>query len=120
MTKLRFIRVMLAPWKWEGCVAVGGSTDDVASLAKDIGLSIELSGHERGRAVVEMGKPWLLWLESLDDPAVLAHEALHIASGVLEQRGLKHTADSEEAYTYTMEDLMRKAMTAKRWERFTR
>lgn len=118
---LRHILVNLSLWKWEGVIAVGGTIADFIAFAKSHGASeihAEDGGHSVGRAYVELGVPWLLWVESLDDLPALAHEALHVTSGVLEARGLKHTHESEEAYTYTMEVILRAALTAKKWEKW--
>ena len=107
---MRFLTVALSLWKWKGVIAVGSTESQFAAFAKEHGISIEGGRTSAGRAYVELGKPWLLWIETLDDVAALAHEALHIASGVLECRGLKHVAESEEAYTYTMEAIIRVAL----------
>ena len=113
----RFILVTLSLWKWAGAIAVGGSSEDLKAFAKTQDIDIDANGAtEVGRAYVEIGKPWLLWVESLENIPALAHEALHVASGVLEARGLKHTPESEEAYTYTMESIIRTALTATEWE----
>lgn len=107
----------LGIWKWEGVIAQGGTIAEFVAFAKKQGATkIEDSNHSAGRAYVELGVPWLLWVESLADISALAHEALHIASGVLEARGLKHTAESEEAYTYTMEAIIRAALMATEWQ----
>lgn len=106
----------LSLWKWEGVVAVGGTIAEFVAFAREKGATkIEDTTHTCGRAYVEMGVPWLLWVETLDDLPSLAHEALHVASGVLEARGLKHVAESEEAYTYTMEGIIRAALSAREW-----
>lgn len=114
---LRFIVVALSMWKWEGVIAVGGTIAEFVAFAKQHGATkIEETASTTGRAYVELGVPWFLWVKSLDDVPALAHEALHVTSGILECRGLKHTADSEEAYTYTMEGIIRAALTATEWE----
>jgi hypothetical protein len=107
----------LIPWKWEGTVLVGGTSREFAAFAKkQIDADITTGDGAAGHAYVEYGKPWLLWVESLTDVAALAHEALHVAAGVLECRGLKHTDASEEAYTYTMEHIMRTALACRQWK----
>lgn len=100
--------VTLELWKWQGIVIVGGTSTDFTRWAKKaIAVDIESCSNAAGHAYVEMGKPWLIWAASVKDVPTLAHEALHVASGVLEARGLKHTDASEEAYTYTMEYILR-------------
>lgn len=117
---MKFIVVELSLWKWQGVLAVGGTSADFAAFAKtqDIDDIDANPSEEAGRAYVRLGKPFLMWVESLDNVPALAHEALHVASGILEARGLKHVAESEEAYTYTMEALLRMATTVKEWETF--
>lgn len=113
---MKTIDVMLDPWKWQGCVLVGGRSSDFSEWAKRcVGCEIETADHAAGHAYVEIGKPWLLWVESLKNIPALAHEALHVTSGILEARGLKHTEASEEAYTYTMEHIIRASLDAKKW-----
>ena len=106
----------LKPWKWEGCVLVGGTSAEFAVWAKKyIDADIETGTNAAVHAHVAYGKPWLLWVATLRDVPALAHEALHVAAGVLEGRGMKFTADSEEAYTYTMEHIIREVLACKRW-----
>lgn len=109
--------IMLMPWKWEGAVIVGGSPDDFKRYAKKyIDADVENGPNAAGHTYVEYGKPWLIWVASLRDIPCLAHEALHVACGVLEGRGLAHAKASEEAYTYTMEDILRQTLNAKKWK----
>lgn len=111
---MKLLDLTLDIWKWQGCVLVGGTSKDFAAWAKTyIGADISASEGEAGRAYLEKNQPWLLWVESLTNVATLAHEALHIAGGVLDARGLKYTAESEEAYTYTMELIVRSTLDAK-------
>lgn len=116
---MKYIAVTLGVWKWEGIIAAGGTIGDFIAFAKSHGASEihpENNGHSVGRAYVEIGVPWLLWVESLEDVPALAHEALHVTAGVLEARGLKYVPESEEAYTYTMEGILRAALTATDWQ----
>ena len=113
---MKYIEIMLMPWKWGGRIVVGGTRAEIQAYAKKW-LGIELSCPTRvlGHAYIESGNPWLLWLKTLQDIPSLAHEAFHVTSGVLEDRGLKFSEASEEAYTYTMEDLLRQVLNSKRW-----
>lgn len=113
---MKALTLRLDPWKWMGVVLVGGTPDQArAWLKKETGIEPNIGAHAVGHAYVNYGQPWLLWMDSADDVATLAHEALHIASGVLEHRGLKFTADSEEAYTYTMEFIVRAVRSCRNW-----
>lgn len=115
---MRFLELTLSVWKWEGVVFVGGSPSEYEAHAREeFGVNANVGSQSLGHTYVEYGKPWLLWVQSLDRVATLAHEALHVTSGVLEARGLKHTPESEEAYTYTMEAIINATLTAKKWER---
>ena len=113
---MKEMEVRLMPWKWNGLVCVGGTSSQFAAYAKRlIDVDIETGSNAAGHAHLSYGKPWVIWVETLEDVPALAHEALHITAGLLEARGLKFTADSEEAYTYTMEDILRQILEHKRW-----
>lgn len=113
---MKAIDVTLAIWKWQGVVLIGGTSAEFATWAKKyINADITTGSNAAGHAYVEYGQPWLLWVESLKNVPAIAHEALHIAAGVLEARGLKYNAGSEEAYTYTMEFILSAVLSAKRW-----
>lgn len=115
---MKSIDVNLAVWKWEGIVLAGGTSADFKAFAKrHIDADIETGAHAAGHAYVEYGKPWLLWVESLSDLPSLAHEALHVAAGVLEGRGCEYNKGSEEAFTYTMEHIIRATLAAKKWQK---
>jgi hypothetical protein len=108
--------ITLDVWKWEGCVLTGGRSTDFKDWAKKyIDADITTGANAAGHAYVEYGKPWLIWVDTLKNLPALAHEALHVASGILEARGLKFGLDSEEAYTYTMEQIIRQTLAAKKW-----
>lgn len=115
---MKSIDIEFVTWKWQGCVVVGGTSAEFSTFAKKT-FGVDICSHEGacGHAYVEIGKPWLLWLDSIANVPALAHEALHIAAGVLEARGLKYTEASEEAYTYTMEHIIRETLAAKKWRK---
>ncbi len=116
---MKSVDVRLDLWKWSGCVFNGGTSAQFTAIAKrDWDQIIESQEHAAGHAHLEAGKPWLIWLESLNNCPTLAHEALHITAGLLEARGLKFTEASEEAYTYTMESIMRQVLDPKaKWQK---
>lgn len=108
--------VKLMPWKWHGMVLIGGVSSEFAAYAKRMcDIDITTGANAAGHAHVEYGKPFLIWLHSLSDIPALAHEALHVTHGILEERGLKYTPDAEEAFTYTMEDIIRQTLDCKKW-----
>lgn len=114
---MKVIDVALDVWKWQGLVCVGGTSEEFRAYAKkSVDADITTGAHACGHAYVEYGKPWLLWVESLKNIPALSHEALHVTAGILEARGLTFSTSSEEAYTYTMEFIIRKALTAKKWQ----
>ena len=111
---MKVLTVKLMPWKWQGLVFVGGLVDEYrAAIKRDIGADASVGSNSAGHAYVEYGKPFAIWVESLKDVPCLAHEALHVTNGILEARGLKPTSESEEAYTYTMEDILKQVLDAK-------
>lgn len=111
---MKVLEVNLPLWKWQGFVFTGGSGTAYQRVVKrDFGADVSVGPHACGHAYVEYGRPFTMWLETRDNLPALAHEALHIAAGVLEARGLTFANPSEEAYTYTMEDIIRQVQTAK-------
>jgi hypothetical protein len=113
---MKRLDVTLAIWKWEGVVLVGGTSAQFAAWAKKyVDADVATGSGAAGHAYVEYGKPWILWVHSLKNVPAIAHEAMHVAAGVLEGRGLKYAADSEEAYTYTMEFILRAVLHATHW-----
>lgn len=114
---MKELGISLGLWKWEGLVFCGGDSAQFRAVVKRyIDADIETQAHSCAHAYLEYGKPWMLWIQTLDDVPSLAHEALHITAGLLEARGLKFTEASEEAYTYTMEAIIRAVLTAKKAE----
>jgi hypothetical protein len=111
---VKSIDIVLDIWKWSGIVFVGGKSADFAAWCKkNLDIEIETGSNAAGHAHVSYGKPWVIWIESLNEVACLAHEALHVTTGILEARGLKYSEASEEAYTYTMEFIISHALTTK-------
>lgn len=116
---MRVLFVSIGIWKWEGFILVGGTPADFSRFTEQHAeTKPDVDENAIGHAFVQYGKPWVLWMQALDWPT-LAHEALHVTSGILEARGLRHTEASEEAYTYTMEAIMRAVETAPKraWKR---
>lgn len=115
---MKAVNVTLMPWKWDGTVLTGGTADAFKAWAKKaLDADVDTGSNSAGHAYVEYGKPWVIWIDSIANVPALAHEALHVAAGVLEGRGLSFSKGSEEAYTYTMEDILRQVLTSKRWKR---
>ena len=104
---MTYLELTLTLWKWEGVILKGGTFQQLVDYHRIFcGISTDLRNYTIGHTAVEYGKPWCLWIADGTDMATLAHEALHVVSGVLEGRGLKHTAESEEAYCYTLESIV--------------
>lgn len=108
--------VSLAIWKWDGYVVIGGTPDEAKRCAKRlIGAEPSILPRSMGHGFVEYGRPWFLWCSSLKEWPTLAHEAVHIAGGVLENRGVKFASDNDEALAYTMEFILRECRRAAGW-----
>lgn len=116
--KVKMVRLEL--WKWHGALLCGGTERQMdVFVKKHVGDGFATTGDgcvAMARAIVQADKPFVLWVDDIRDVASVAHEALHIASGVLEARGVRHVPQSEEAYTYTMEYLIRQALDPEGWE----
>ena len=116
MNRIRCKNIDLEVWKWHGTAFVGGSLAQFASIVKqDVGGDVNVEDYHTGYTYLAPGVSWFLWVDSLDNVPTLAHEAFHVASGILEARGLALSRDSEEAYTYTLEHIMRQVLDKHGW-----
>jgi hypothetical protein len=109
-------RFLLAPWKWEVVIFVGGKPAEVEREVRRIGIDIqsgELRDGSTGHTWMLIGAPAVLWVRTLRDIPTLAHECYHVVHGMLEGRGVKSCEASEEAFTYTLESLMRGILSCK-------
>lgn len=117
-TSMKTLTVHLPLWDWHGRVVIGGTFAQFSAWAKKK-FSVEFATDEgadpAGFAYVLEGYPWLLWVDSPNNLPALAHEAFHVTSFVLKNRGLKHTMASEEAYAYTLGFILKQIVEAKRW-----
>lgn len=110
--------ITMNPWGWHGNLVVGG---DPATFSKK--LTRQLGLHEYGGSPkglqgwtwLPQAQSWIIWVADLENIPVLAHEGLHMVSGILEVRGVSHTKESEEAYAYTLQDFMTQALEQKGW-----
>lgn len=109
----------LDPWKWDVVVLHGeGRPGDLERYVKGLGIPEPNVGvHANGHAWVWYGVVAIMWVKSLKMVPELVHEVVHVVSGILEGRGMKFTRDSEEAYTYAVEHLLRMILAQKKWDR---
>lgn len=99
-------------------MVVGGSQKEFKAFArKQMGNLRFSAGKCSGYAIVVPGQPWMIWNADLKSVIILAHEALHVASRILRNRGIVLCDESEEAFTYLQGDIMRQVLTAdkKKW-----
>lgn len=117
---MKALPVYVAVWKWGGWVLVGPSKDYPGFMKQQLDTVDELKPNIGGHTTIDEDKPWVLWVPDLCDHAVLAHEAFHVAYAVLDTRGVKLSVDSEEAFAYTIEHVVRTVMEAKpeQWETY--
>lgn len=107
--------INLAIWKWDGTVVVCEDRRDYERFALAEGVTLDQYDHSNGHAYVEDAKPWLLWIPKIEMVPELVHEAVHIACGVLDARGMTHRRESEEAYCYTIEHIVRNTLNPDGW-----
>ena len=114
--KLKGQAFNLDPWKF--CVIVFHGEPKLFQdyAKKKYKEEIDLE-HSLGYTMFTPGAPIIVWLKDLKNITTMSHELLHATSFILRDRGLKHTYDTEEAYTYTFTDLLDKVMKNKRWFR---
>lgn len=107
-------------WGWDGAIVVGGTFHKLTIFLREYIQEAPLVIGQPppiGYCHLVPAKPWVMWVESLKDPTIVAHEALHITCGVLDSRGVRLVMESEEAFTYTMQHVMRMAYEKKGWKR---
>lgn len=115
---MKIMRIFLPLWKWEGAVLHGGTSQDFAQWAKKhLDADITPGANAAGYAYLAYGIPWALWVEDIKNVPNLAHEVFHITTGLLEARGLTLSNASEEAYTYTLEHILLRVLSNKKWSR---
>lgn len=114
---LREVVARANPWKWEVCFIQGGTPAQIERYVRQQGWTGDVSMQDgaAGHCWVCLGVPVVVWVASIKDIPCLVHETMHAVFGMFEARGLKHSRDSEEAYTYTVEDLLRRVLGAKKW-----
>lgn len=118
---MRARTLTLSPWKVTVLLLVGGRIARVPAVSvRRYGAPVEVTASD----VTALGKTWyfgqlprLVWVHDREDVAVLAHELLHVVFGILAVRGVDLSEDSEEAYTYLLEDLIRQATSRTGWQR---
>lgn len=60
--------------------------------------------NSRGFTIpTENGMPIVIWLENLDDTAVLNHELLHATISIMQWANIPLTPDTEEIYCYQLQ-----------------
>lgn len=107
----------LTTWKWAGWLVQGGTFKDFKSwMLRSFNYEID-DIEATGCAMIHPGYPWVLWVEDIEDVATLSHEALHVTTDVLQSRGIILSRDSVEAFTYTMEDVIRQALDRRGWRK---
>lgn len=125
-TDLRTMVHRLMPWRHDCLILVGGTlrqaSREAARLLGQPDVEEVTVSDNLGRAWFPDGKPTALWVRSLDpvDLPVLLHEVIHVVSRTLRNRGLVLSCDSEEAFTYTAEEMFRAIMTERHWQRVRR
>jgi hypothetical protein len=101
---------------WDICCAINCSEAEVINfLSKRIGYDLDVEEKKalkwdtsttlRGRTIQIKNNAVIMWVKN-NNPAIVAHEALHAATFILECAGLKFSQDSDEAWAYTMEKII--------------
>ncbi len=102
-------------WKIDVIVLHGGSEADFRAYVQEgFQHRLEPASYALGRCYFKPLEdiPPILWVHDLADVATLVHELQHVVFGMLEFRGLKLAPESEEAYTYTTEVILRGILDA--------
>lgn len=118
MTKKRPLKLAIIPtdpWKWDIFVLHGPHDAFEDYARKTFKVSIDAAGI--GHTYMQEGLPVLIWVNDIGDIPVLVHELMHAIFGILSSRGLTHTPESEEAYTYTMGDVLGRVLKHTNWRK---
>jgi hypothetical protein len=102
-------------------VYIGGQITDVPvkRLIKKFGISEDLEiwttkeTNANGRIFMSLdSQTIIMWVKSLD-PAIIAHEAVHVAFFANERLGGLFTPESQESCTYLVEHIVREIFKKK-------
>lgn len=77
-------------------------------------MSVKSQARKATASLAE-GKPVMVWVHDIRDVATLVHELIHAVWGMMRYRGVTYNHEGEEAYTYTLESLLRKILAQKKW-----
>jgi len=118
VTPLKCATFEARPWRWEVIVVHGGTAEMFrAYVTKVTGGSITAVEGFVGYCYITDADPALVWVECLGDVPTLVHELMHAVFGILQARTLKYSPESEEAFTYTVQDLLTQVLRQKTWRR---
>ena len=75
--------------------------DEVEALRLDFST-------KKGKTVMLKNGTTILWVWNKDDIGVIAHEVFHVVDFLFEKIGITHSDDSDEAWAYAIEYLVKK------------
>jgi hypothetical protein len=114
---LRVAAVPMPLWKWDWAVYQGTPNARLTADLKRLGIDSPPEEWAMGHTWVYAGMPVVIWVDRASNIPCLAHEVMHGVAGMLEARGLKPCHESEEAYTYTVEYVLRYLLSTPRvWQ----
>lgn len=107
--------VPVSVWNWDVVAFYGTDRAQLQQTLRPLGISCD-DVSALGQTWIIENAPIVVWVEDITDTATLAHEVMHAVFGMLAYRGLKHSAESEEAYTYTVSYILESLRTGK-WKK---
>jgi hypothetical protein len=121
MTAARVKILHCPPYKNDVLAVVGAVParwlrEQLTALDVHGGADLIAVDHCEARLWFANNAPVFMWLRSLDSVPVIAHETLHVAAGVLRNRGVTLSAESEEAFTYLQEYICAQLCDADGWD----
>lgn len=115
--------INMETFPWHICFSIGNTEKEVCDFLKnkmDYELDEEERNHvcwdktsKRGTTIMLKNNAVILWVKTYDQ-SIVAHEAFHAATFILERAGLKFSQDSEEAWAYVIEKIVRNSLIVKR------
>lgn len=113
---MRTLTIRAMPWKCDVILFEGRDIKEMIPILNRMRIEPNLSRGSIGHTWIYSDTPPVIWLKTIKDIPCLVHELMYVSFGMLSMRGLKCSPKSEEAYTYTTEDLLRQTLKGK-WKK---
>lgn len=114
---IKFAIFKTPPWNCDVSVAYGSPELFTKFALEAYNFKCEIYGL--GHTFTETGMPVVIFVEDLKHIPTLVHELMHAVFFILGDRGVGYCAESEEAFTYTVGQLLTDVLACKIWKKVT-